>query len=114
MVDTEQLRASLLDSALAVITAAAETVGQTSEIWKRPDDYADDDEDNLAMKLDSVEPQDVLIAGRLDGTAADELARFHQLDDYVVERVDASGVAEATDTEAGCASVSWQMRLTNG
>ncbi|MEU7614468.1 hypothetical protein [Micromonospora sp. NPDC049204] len=113
MVDTEQLRVSLLDSVLAVVAAAAETAGRTSEIWKRPDDYADDDEDNLAVELDSLEPEDVLLAGRLDGTAVDELARFHQLDDYVVERVDASGVAEVTDTEAGCASVSWQMRLTD-
>ncbi|MGI5521801.1 hypothetical protein ACQEUX_12705 [Micromonospora sp. CA-259024] len=74
----------------------------------------DDDVDSLAMELDSLDPEDVLIAGRLDGTEVDELARFHQLDDYVVERVGPSGVAEVTDTGAGCASVSWQIRLTDG
>ncbi|MET7668164.1 hypothetical protein [Micromonospora luteifusca] len=68
----------------------------------------------LGWRVGPSDPEDVLILGRLGGTAVDELARFHQLDDYVAERVDASGVAEVTDTEAGCASVSWQMRLTDG
>ncbi|MER5337962.1 hypothetical protein [Micromonospora sp. NPDC002717] len=110
--DAEQLRVSLLDGALAAVAAtAAGTAGEAPEIWRRPDDYPDDGVDTLAEVLDTLDPEDIFVAGRLDGTAADELARFHQLDDYVVERVDGSGVAEVTDAEAGCASTSWQVRL---
>lgn len=109
--DAEQLRVSLLDSALGVLVAtAAETAGGAPEIWRHLGDDSDDDADNLAVELNSLDPEDIFVAGRLDGTTADELARFHQLDDYVLERVDLSGVAEVTDAEAGCANVSWQIR----
>ncbi len=111
--DAGWLRVSLLDSALAAVAAAAAgTAGQPAEIWRRPDDHPDDDGDTLGEELDALDPEDILVAGRLDGTPADELARFHRLDDYVVERVEGSGVAEVVDAEAGCAGASWQVRLT--
>ncbi|MFG2061405.1 hypothetical protein ACGFIK_08270 [Micromonospora sp. NPDC048871] len=110
------LQMVLLDAVLGAVEEAAQRWPHDvpPQVWPVQEDTPnvdspDEDADSLATALEFLEKEELLLLGRLDGTDADELSRFHELDDYVLSKTDA--LAEMSDTEAGCSSVTWILSL---
>ena len=80
--------------------------GATNQVWINPNPSSSDS-DSLAVTLATLEPDEILVFGRLDGAPVDELARFHELDDLIGARLERSGAGSVVDTEAGGSGATW-------
>ncbi|HEX5597305.1 MAG TPA: hypothetical protein VFX61_15005 [Micromonosporaceae bacterium] len=84
-----------------------------AKVWEPQEDPQHDDDQALATSLEMLESDELILFGRLDGASLGELSRFHQLDDYVLDSIDRSGIAVVTDTEGGCSTASWTVELND-
>jgi hypothetical protein len=65
----------------------------------------------LDIQLEMLEPDELLVLGRLDGTPTAGLARYHELDDYIGEAVQRGGLAAPDDTSTAGNSITWILKL---
>ena len=65
----------------------------------------------LDIQLELLEPDELLILGRLDGTPTTGIARYHELDDYIGEAVQRGGLAIPDDASTACNSITWILKL---
>jgi len=102
----------LLDLALAALgtIAARRPRDVPTQVWINPEPPTSETEP-LAASIAMLEPNEMMLLGRLDGTPSDELARFHELDDFIGEQLHQSGAGIIGDTEGGCSSATWIIEI---
>jgi hypothetical protein len=100
--------------ALEAIEAAAQQFPHSPPptIWEPPfKEEPDKDPGGQGIQWQMLEPEEMLLIGSFVGADRDGLAMFHLLDEYVVERVAGTGIAEVVDTEGGTVGAAWTIAL---
>ncbi|MEU4220326.1 hypothetical protein [Actinoplanes sp. NPDC026623] len=110
-----RLAAELLDAVVPALVAVAEQHPHPRPIavWRaEPSDPEPGCGPSLDTELESLDDEDeLMLIGRLDGTRADGLARYHLLDDYVGGRLEEPGIAARADTSTSGPAVHWILEL---
>lgn len=111
--DPATLRMALLDSVLAAVEEAAQRwpYEVPPQMWQ-PDDSSYDEMNLLAITLETLQPEELLLLGRLAGVTADEESRFDELNEYVLDRAERSGLAVVDEAESGSSAAAWVVGLT--
>lgn len=123
-VDAAALRTALLDGVLAAVEEAARRWPHAvpPRMWRppSPEDAPEDVptvEDEvlpLAVTIEMLQADELLLLARLDGAAVDEEERLDELDEYVVSRAEGSGIAVVDDGDGGDHSAAWIISLSRG
>lgn len=108
------LRSRLIEAALSGVEQVAQRQPphNPAQIWRPQEDPVISDTQDLAITLELMETTEMVLFGRLDAAGVDNLARFHDLDDYVLDRVSRSGAATVVDTEGCGSAATWTIDVS--
>lgn len=111
--DSSELRFRLLEEVFAGLEAVSsrQQWSDAPRMWTPDGDPDPDENPPITITLQTLDEKEVCVVARLDGTEADELSRFHLLDDFLCDAAANSGVAEVPDVEGGCSRAEWIFKV---